>query len=136
MTRRFAAALLAALLTAPPLPAADPPATGLDYTAPAPPAPPDPVSLVLRLFAVTAALVTMCGTVVWLARRANRPPGAKGDGGGRLKHEGTLSLGRRCAVHLIRADGQTVAVTTDATGVRSIVILSEPFEDALAAAGG
>ena len=73
--------------------------------------------------------------VLWFARRAVRAGGLKGDGGGLLRHEGSLVLDRHCAVHLIRADGQTVAVTTDATGLRSVVVLSEPFDVALAAAG-
>jgi hypothetical protein len=73
--------------------------------------------------------------VLWFARRAAFPRGLKGDGGGRLRLEGSLVLGRHCTVHLVRADGQTVAVTTDATGLRSVVVLSEPFDVALAAAG-
>ena len=76
-----------------------------------------------------------CGGVVWFARRAARPTGLKGDGGGRLRHEASLALDRRSAVHLVSVDGQTVAVTTDATGLRSVVVLSEPFEAALEAAG-
>jgi hypothetical protein len=109
-------------------------AGGLEYAPPAAPAPPDPAGLVLRLVGLTAALLTACAGALWYARRAARPKGLKGDGGGRLRHEATLPLDRRCAVHLVRADGQTVAVTTDATGVRSIVLLSEPFDAELDAA--
>jgi hypothetical protein len=107
----------------------------LDYTPPAAPAPPDAAGLVFRLVGLTAALLVLCGGVLWFARRAHRPADLKGDGG-RLRHEGSLVLDRRCAVHLVRVDGQTVAVTTDATGLRSIVLLSEPFEAALEAANG
>jgi hypothetical protein len=123
------------LLLAAPAPAADPPSppqTGLDYTTPAPPAPPDPAGLVMRLVGLTAGLIAACGVVVWLAKRSNRPAPATGDPT-RLTHEGTLALGRRAAIHLLRADGQQVVVTTDATGIGSIVVLSEPFEDALSA---
>jgi hypothetical protein len=105
--------------------------TGLDYTPPAAPAPPDAVGLVFRLVGMTLALLVFCGGVLWYARRAMRPTDLKGDGGGRLKHEGSLVLNRRCAVHLLQVDGQAVAVTIDATGLRSIVVLSEPFEAAL-----
>lgn len=130
MTRRFLA--LAALFWAAPAFAADP-AGGLDYTAPSAPAPPNPVALVVRLIGLTAGLVALGAGVVWMSRRANRVASAKGDAG-RMKHMGTLALDRRSAVHLIRVDGQSVAVTTDATGIRSIVVLSEPFEVALGAA--
>ncbi len=108
----------------------------LEYTPAPPPAPPDAAGLVLRLFALTAALLAACAAVVWLARRAARPADLKGDGGGRLKHEASLPLDRRSAIHLVTVDGQTVAVTTDATGLRSLVLLSEPFDAALEAARG
>jgi hypothetical protein len=106
----------------------------LDYAPPTPPAPPDALGLVVRLVGMTAGLLVLCGAVLWFARRAARPAGLKGDGGGRLRHAGALALNRTCTVHLVRADGQTVAVTTDATGLRSVVVLSEPFDAALAAA--
>lgn len=103
----------------------------LNYTPPAPPAPPDAVGLVFRLVGLMALLLVLCGGVLWFARRATQPAALKGDGGGRLRHEGSLALDRRCAVHIVQADGLTVAVTTDATGLRSMVLLSEPFESAL-----
>lgn len=109
-------------------------AAGLDYTPPAAPAPPDMVGLVFRLVGLTLGLLALCGVVLYFARRATRPTGLKGDGGGRLVHEGSLALDRRSSLHIIRVDGQTVAVTTDATGLGSMVLLSEPFEDALEAA--
>jgi hypothetical protein len=107
----------------------------LEYAAPVAPAAPDPAGLVLRLVGMTAGLLVLCAGVLWFARRAARPAGLKGDGGGRLRHQGSLALGRHGTLHLLLVDGQTVAVTTDATGLRSLVVLSEPFEEALAAAG-
>jgi hypothetical protein len=129
--RRAILAAALALATAAPVLANS---AGLDYAPPAAPAPPDTAGLVLRLGALTAALVAVCGAVIWFARRANRPTGLKGDGGGRLRHEASLALDRRSAVHLVSVDGQTVAVTTDATGLRSLVVLADPFETALEAA--
>jgi len=111
-------------------------AQALEYTPQPAPAPPDAVGLVFRLFALTAAILAVCAGVVWFARRAARPADLKGDGGGRLTHEASLSLDRRSALHLVTVDGQTVAVTTDATGLRSLVLLSEPFDAALEAAAG
>ncbi len=109
-------------------------ANGLEYAPQPAPPPPDAAGLVLRLVGLTAGLLAVCGAVVWFARRAARPTGLKG-GGGRLKHEASLPLDRRAAVHLVSVDGQTVAVTTDATGLRALVLLSEPFETVLEAAG-
>jgi hypothetical protein len=120
------------LFAAPFLVAADVPAEGgLAYTPPTAPVAPDPANLLLRLIGLTAALLAVCVVVLWLARRNNRLTGMKGNSAGRLRHEGTLTLDRRSAVHLILVDGQTVAVTTEATGLRSIVVLSEPFDKVL-----
>jgi hypothetical protein len=108
----------------------------LTYTPPERPAAPDPSGLLLRLVLVTAGALAVCAVVMWLARRSQRVA-ARADPDGRLRHEGSLALDARSAVHLIRVDGQQVAVTTDATGLRSIVLLSEgeSFAAALAAAG-
>lgn len=110
-------------------------AADFDYAPPAAPAPPDMVGLVFRLVGLTLGLLALCGVVLYFARRALGPKGLKGDGGGRLLHEGSLVLDRRSAVHIVRVDGLTVAVTTDATGLGSMVLLSEPFDAALEAAG-
>jgi len=128
MTRR-----LAALLAVPLLLAADPAAGGLAYAPPTPPAAPDPAAVLFRLFGLTAAALLACGLVLWLLRRSKRPA-APTNGAGRLLHDGSLPLDRRCTLHLLRADGHAVAVTTDATGLRSLVVLSEPFDHLLAAA--
>lgn len=103
----------------------------LEYAPAAPPAPPDAAGLVFRLFALTAALLAVCGAVLWFVRRAQRPADLKGDGNGRLTHVTSLALDRRSSVHLVTVDGQTVAVTTDATGLRSLALLSEPFDTEL-----
>jgi hypothetical protein len=104
---------------------------GLAYSPPTPPTPPDPLGLVVRLVVMTAGLLALCGGVLYLNRRVHKPAAAT-DPTGRIQPEGTLVLDRNCAVHILRVDGQSVAVTTDATGLRSIVLLSEPFETALA----
>lgn len=123
---------LAVLLFAPGLVRAE---TALDgsfnYTPPAVPAAPDPINLLLRLVGLTAALLVFCIVVFIFAKRTNRIAGVATQTNGRMRHEGTLKLDRRSAVHLVWVEGQTVAVTTDASGVRSIVVLSEPFERAL-----
>lgn len=131
MTRTLAPLALLLLAAGPTLAAPG----DLNYAPPAAPAPPDAAGLVLRLAGLTAGLLVLCVAVIWFARRAVKPPALKGDGGGRLRHESSLPLDRRCAVHIVRVDGQTVAVTTDATGLRSIVLLAEPFETVLEAAG-
>jgi len=124
---RLAALLLCLALTAPA--AADPLAAG--YAPPTAPPPPNPTGLLLRLLLLTAGTLALCGGILWLARRAARVRTADADGGGRMKHLGSLTLDRRSTVHVISVDGQQVSVTVDATGLRSMVVLSEAFPDAL-----
>jgi hypothetical protein len=124
--------LFASFLLFPLLAAADSPVdSALKYTPPEVPAAPDPAGLLFRLIGLTAGLLVLCGVVIWMAKRGNKLAGLKGDGGGRIRHEGSLNLDRRSAVHIIRVDEQTIAVTTDASGLRSVVVLSEPFERVL-----
>lgn len=121
MTR--AALALAAVLAV----AADAPPADLSYTPPPAPPPPDPAGLVTRLAVVTGGTLALCGGVLCLARRA-KAGGAAADPAGVFRHLGRLPVGPRAAVHLVEADGHTVAVAVDASGLRSVTVLSEPFE--------
>jgi hypothetical protein len=128
-TRLVVAALLLPLLLA-----ADAPA--LAYTPPPPPAAADPLGLLLRLVGLTAAALAVCGGLVWLVRKAGRPAATDPGAAGRLVLESSLALDRKCSLHILKVDGQTVAATTDATGLRSLVLLAEPFDDHLDPAAG
>jgi flagellar biogenesis protein FliO len=116
---------LAASILAAPLRAEE-----LAYAPPVAPPPPDPTSLLLRLAGLTAFTLAVCGALIWLVRRGTRA--AHGPTSDRLVLLGGLPLHGRSSVHLLKVDGQEVAVTTDATGIRSIVVLSAPFDDVLA----
>lgn len=100
------------------------------YTPPQAPGPIDPATILIKLAAITAIALTICVlTVVFFRKRmAGRTKGIPG----RLTHRGMLALSGRTAVHLIKADEHLVAVSTDSSGLKSMVILSEPFEDVLA----
>ncbi|QEL13309.1 hypothetical protein [Limnoglobus roseus] len=114
--------LIVFALLAGPLRAAD-----LDYTPPVTPAPPDPMSLLVRLVGLTALTLAICGGLIWVTRRVTKPK--TGPVNDRLVIESSLTLNTWASVHVLKADGQSVAVTTDATGIRSIVVLSEKFEE-------
>ena len=101
-----------------------------EYTPPSPPAL-DPVQVLLRLVALTLVTLLICGGVIWWARRAGRVRAAAGNAAGRLKLDGQIPLDGRSTLHVVRVDGHPVVVTTDATGLRSIVPLAERFEAAL-----
>jgi len=120
---RFVFALAGVLWLSPVLLASD---TLLDYTRPTPPASPSFTGHLVRLVGLTVASMAFLVIMIWMTRRRNRIPNQH-TSAGRMEHEGTLQLDRRCAVHMIRVDGQSIAITTDATGLRSVVVLSEPF---------
>ena len=98
------------------------------YTPPSAPPPPDAMGLLLRLVGLLALTLLICGGVIFWARRLNRVSGADAKGSARLMKKSSVALDARCAVYLVEVDGQTVAVTTDATGVRSMALLSEPMD--------
>lgn len=102
-----------------------------EYTPPQPSPALDPVQVLLRLIALTLVTLLICGGVIWWARRAGRVRAAAGNAAGRLKVEGQIPLDGRSTLHVVRVDGHPVVVTTDATGLRSIVPLAERFEAAL-----
>ncbi len=101
-------------------------AAGLEYTPPVTPPPPDPMSLLFRLFGLTVVTLAVCGGLIWVTRKITQPK--IGPASDRLVVESSLTLNARASVHIVKADGQTVAVTTDASGIRSIVVLGEKFD--------
>jgi hypothetical protein len=106
-------------------------ASGTKYTPPTAPPPPDLQGVLLRLVGLTSVTILLCGGLLWWARRASGLRLSKSDGDGRMKQEGQLLLDRNCKVTLIRVDGQPVVVTSDATGLRSLVLLEPKFETTL-----
>lgn len=99
-----------------------------EYTRPTAPPSLDPVGVVLRLVGLTVVTVLVCGGVLWWGRRAGRIKSAAASPSTRLQLDGHLTLDTRAKLFLLRADGQQVIVTTDATGLRSIVPLQDRFE--------
>lgn len=104
------------------------------YTPPGPPTAADPFGLLVRLVVLTSILLGLCAAVWWAARRANRPKlPADAAASKRIRLEGRLALDRRCTLFSLRVDGHPIAVSTDASGLRSIVLLSETFSEHLPA---
>jgi len=107
----------------------------LKYTAPAAPATPDPARLLTRLVLITGLALAVCVGILWLIRRIQRVSMGATALQDRIRIEGSLPLDRRSSLHLLRVDGNTIAVTIDATGLRSMTLLTESFDTVLAATG-
>ena len=129
--RPFAFALLILFALAFPVTAQS---SAFPYSPPTAPPPPDLFGVVLRLVGLTVITLLVCGGVIWWAKRATRKRLLAANTGGRLVLEGHLPLDARNAIHLLRVDGHPVVVTTDATGLKSIVPMQPTFDAALDAA--
>lgn len=127
--RTLAFALTAVLLSV--LPAFAQTSETVPYTPPTAPPPPDLLGVLLRLGGLTLLTLVICGGFIWWARRATRKRLLATNADGRLVLSGRLPLDARTAVHLLRVDGHPVVVTTDASGLRSIVPLQPTFDAAL-----
>jgi len=104
------------------------------YAPPGPPSNYDGSSLILRFVVIVVVVFGICAGIIWYARSLKRVPVQNPKNAGRMVLESTLLLDRRSAVHIVKVDGQDVAITTDASGIKSVVVLTEPFEQTLDAA--
>jgi flagellar biogenesis protein FliO len=106
--------------------------SSLDYVPPTWPEAPDAGAMLTRLGVGTAVVLALCvGTLVVCRRWLRRLPG-QGGVAGQMALVETLPLGNRCLVHLVRVGKQQVLVGLDAGGLKSLVALAEPFDEALA----
>lgn len=103
----------------------------IQYSPPTAPPPPDLLGVALRLLGLTLLTLVICGGVIWWARRATRKRVLAANTDGRLVLEARLPLDARNALYLLRVDGHPVVVTTDVTGIKSIVPMQPTFDAAL-----
>jgi flagellar biogenesis protein FliO len=108
----------------------------LAYTPPQLPDAPDPKSMLLRLAAATAIVLTLCiGTILlgkrWLGGTHSRP-----NSNNQLRLLETLALGNRCSIYLIHVANRPVLIAADPSGLKSIVPLPELFEQTFTTASG
>src|SRR5262249_7098333 len=118
--------------TPPPAPAQDTAQPGkLIYTPPAWPDGPDPKAMLLRLAFGTVVVLGLCVGTLWFGKRWLRGVPAKNAAGAQLSLVDTLALGNRCAVYLVKVGSRQVLVGADASGLKSLVPLVEPFESTM-----
>jgi hypothetical protein len=80
---------------------------------------------------LVGVLLMLCLGVLWYARNSRKVPTPHTTPSSLMELQGTLLLDRRAALHMLRVDGHDVAVTTDASGLKSVVVLTEPFDPTL-----
>lgn len=87
-------------------------------------------SMIFRLLVWTVFLLAILGGLFWFSKRVNKTsrPGAKSGG---MEFIGSTPLNRKCALHVIEANGQRVVIATDLTGIREMVPVAESFSSVL-----
>lgn len=107
----------------------------LSYTPPEWPDPPDTAAMLRRVVVGTAIVLVLCVGTLWAGKRWLRGAPAGTGSGNALRLVESVSLGNRCAVHLLRTGEHQVLVGVDAAGLKSLVALPPSFENAIAEAG-
>lgn len=103
----------------------------LVYNAQPWPEAPNTQSMFLRLGLGTALVLALCAATLIVSKRWLRGSPAKETAGGAMQLIDSLALGNRCALHLVSLAGRQVLVGTDASGIKTTVCLTEPFESSL-----
>ena len=103
----------------------------LQYTPPELPEVPSTRSMFIRLGVTTVVVLLVGVTLLWCGqawlRRLNPGPTP----GGKLALLETLQLGNRCCLHLVQTASGQIVVGADASGIKSILPVTESFENAL-----
>lgn len=102
----------------------------LSYT-PDWPEPPDTGAMLMRLLIGTGIVLVLCvGTLVlgkpWLSKFQ-----IKGISNPAFQIEGSVTVGQRAMLHLVRVGGVQLVAGTDAGGLKSLIVLPTPFKDVL-----
>lgn len=92
---------------------------------------PDARAMLLRLGMGTVIVVALCIGTLWLGKRWLQVAPTPAAGERQLGVLETLPLNHRCCVYLIRAGSHQLLAGVDGSGLKALVPLVAPFEQAL-----
>ncbi len=101
------------------------------YKDPVFPEPAELQNLGMRLVLVTAGVLAACVISLIVAKRCFGVGRIAKAGDATMRVLETLPLSNRCHLQLIQADGHKVLVGVDASGLKSVLLLQDPFREAL-----
>jgi flagellar biogenesis protein FliO len=107
-----------------------------EYKAPTLPDVPNPQALLGQLFMGTILVLGLSVVSIWVMRRWLGGQGFAHTAGGEMRLVETLRLGQRTSLHLVHLGKREILIGADAGGIKSIVPLARPFDDALAETEG
>lgn len=117
------------VVASPPTLAADS-AGDLTYT-PQWPEPPNTGAMLLRLGLGTAFVLVLCVGSLWLGKPWLQKFQIKGPGGQTLQIEGSVTLGNRAVLYLVKVGDTQLVAGTDAGGLKSLITLPTSFKEVL-----
>jgi flagellar biogenesis protein FliO len=103
----------------------------LAYVPPSLPDAPSPRGMLLRLGLGTFLVLILCAGTLWVGKRWIQVSPVGGSAGTLLRVVETLPLGNRCALHLVTAGTRQILVGMDASGLKAMIPMTEPFENTL-----
>jgi len=101
--------------------------TSLAYSPPEWPQAPDTVAMLRRLGMGTASVLAFSAAALWAAKRWLKGAAGTPGSGGHLQVLETMPVGHRCSVVLVSVGQQRFLAGLDPTGLKSLVLIPEPF---------
>jgi flagellar biogenesis protein FliO len=95
------------------------------------PEPPNTGAMLLRLCVGTFVVLGLCVGSLWLGKPWLKRLHIAGTGNPSFFVEGSVAVGNRAMLHLVRVGGTQLVAGTDATGLKSLIALPVSFKDVL-----
>lgn len=95
------------------------------------PAPPDTGAMLLRLVIGTVAVLGLCVGSLWFGKPWLMRLQLTNTTGQLMQIEGTVALGNRAVLYLVKIGDTQLVAGTDATGLKSLIALPASFKDTL-----
>lgn len=95
------------------------------------PAPPDTGAMLLRLIIGTAIVLGLCVGSLWLGKPWLMRLQSINTNGQAMLVEGSVSLGNRAVLYLVKVGDTQLIAGTDATGLKSLLALPPSFKEVL-----
>jgi flagellar biogenesis protein FliO len=97
------------------------------------PEPPNTGALLMRLFIGTGMILVLGVGTIWFGKPWLQRLQVAGNGNSNLQIEGSIAIGNRAMLYLVRAGETQLIAGTDASGLKSLVALPATFKDVLEA---
>ncbi len=95
------------------------------------PAPPDTGAMLLRLVIGTVVVLALCVGTLWFGKPWLMRLQLTNTTGQPMQIEGTVALGNRAVLYLVKIGETQLIAGTDATGLKSLLALPVSFKDVL-----